>query len=85
MYKITVWSRRSTNFDKNWFVKEFGTDTVEVESRTEAVGIFQNMISDSFTDKAVMDHPLGTLSWERRQKPQPEDCDNCREDGCSGA
>ena len=85
MYKITVWSRRSTNFDKNWFVRKFGTDTVEVESRTEAVGIFQTMLSDKHVDKAVMDNPLGTLSWERRQEPQPEDCDNCREDGCSGA
>ncbi len=85
MYTITVWSRESTNFDQNWFVREFGTNTVQIESRMEAVCVFQALLNDERVDEAVLDNPLGTLSWKRHQKSQPEGCDNYREDGCSGA
>lgn len=81
MHTLTVWDKRSTNFNANAFVKTHGTNSINPTSENQALRLMGCMIHDPQVTRAVYDGPRGCLTWT--QHSQDESCE-CDEDDSMG-
>lgn len=77
MYVITMWNRRSTNFGKNSFVRQHGTDSFGIEVEANALACMMTAVRNPDIQSATMDGPTGTLSWTEKPLPMPDPADEC--------
>lgn len=71
MYRITFWNRHSTNFEKNSFVRQHGTESFPVTIEANALSCMMLAVRNPAIQKATMTGPYGCLSWT---KTQPHTC-----------
>ncbi len=77
MYRITLWNRNSTNFGKNLFVLQNGTENFDINIEANALACMMTAVRNPAIQKATMDGPGGTLFWATKMTPADEcDCDN---------
>lgn len=83
MYTLRIWNKKSTNFDKNSFVRHNGTDSTEINSQYEALARMSSLIHDPDIAKAVMGGPMGTLQWIQNPAYDPNLCNECDTNCCN--
>jgi len=84
MHKITVWNKRSTNFDANAFVRVNGTNQIEIESENRALRLMGHLIHNPQIDKAILTTPKGRISWAQHRKDESPKCGECPGNNCDG-
>ena len=78
MHTVTVWNKRSTNFNTNAFVRTHGTNRTNPDSEAQALRLMGHMIHDPCVSRLVYDGPNGCLTWVQKQPDEP--CDYCEYD-----
>jgi len=88
MYTITIWNKKSTNFDSNEFVRKNGTERINIESRAQAAYTMIELIGNEAIHKAILSGHSGRLIWERPLADDQEisqhygngcNCSKCRD------
>jgi len=86
MFTITFWNRTSTNFGKNAFVRQHGTDTFGIAVEANALACMMTAVRNPDIESATMEGPQGTLSWTKNQPPVLDPADECdyNDEECDG-